>query len=418
MKTCSWGIFLLSMLATLSAFQSPHADANPPGAPAAANPATPHASRPEFGVLYSVWIRPGDSLATVRIRLTRNADWVRWLRLEAPADRYTAVKGSGTVTREGTQIVWQPSGDRPALQYTVNLQSVRQSGRFDGMVTPDWGIFRADDIAPVVRVDVKDGTQSLAKLSLNLPDGWSAVTAYPEYTSGRIRIDNPRRIFDRPSGWMAIGHLGVKRERVGDTRLAIAAPKAQGVARMDILAFFRWTLPTLQSLFPEFPERLLVVSAGDPMWRGALSGPNSLFVHADRPLISENGTSTFLHELVHVAMRARSRPDSDWIVEGMAEYYSLEVLHRSGALSDARFEKAHASLAKWGTEAPKLDVPHSSGPVTAKAVGVLRAIDRDIRSASKGRKSLDDVARALAATDEPVTRARFDALVARARKGL
>jgi hypothetical protein len=186
---------------------------------------------------------------------------------------------------------------------------------------------------------------------------------------------------------------------------------------MDTLAFFRMTLPTLQGIFPGFPERLLVVSAGDPMWRGALSGPGSLFVHADRPFISENGTSTFLHELVHVAMRARSRPDSDWIVEGLAEYYSLEVLHRSGALSDARFEKAHASLAAWAAEAPSLDVPHSTGPVTAKAVGALRAIDREIRSASKGRKSLDDVARALAEADEAVTRARFDTLVAAAKKG-
>jgi len=115
-------------------------------------------------------------------------------------------------------------------------------------------------------------------------------------------------------------------------------------------------------------------------------------------------------------MRARSRPDSDWIVEGMAEYYSLEVLHRAGALSDDRFEKAHASLAAWGAEAPSIEVPHSTGAVTAKAVGVLRAIDRDIRSASKGRKSLDDVARALAAANEPVTRARFDALVAAAKK--
>ncbi len=384
----------------------------------AAAPEGSSATRPAYGVLYTAWIHAGDPLATVRIRLTRNAGWVRWIRLEAPADRYTAIKGSGTVERQGNQILWRPAGDRPSLQYTVNLDSKRESGRFDGLVTPEWGIFRADDLAPVVRVDMQDGTQSQAKLALELPEGWSAVTPYPAFASGRLRIDNPRKIFDRPSGWMAVGKLGVRRERIGGTRVSLAAPLGQGVHRMDTLAFFRWTLPTLQGIFPEFPERLLVVSAGDPMWRGALSGPNSLFVHADRPLISENGTSTFLHELVHVAMRARSRPDSDWIVEGMAEYYSLEVLHRSGALSDARFEKAHASLATWGATAPTLDVPHSTGPVTAKAVGVLRTIDRDIRSASRGRKSLDDVARALATADEPVTRARFDAQVSAAKKGL
>ena len=181
---------------------------------------------------------------------------------------------------------------------------------------------------------------------------------------------------------------------------------------MDILAFLHWTLPELQRVFPAFPPRLLLVSAGDPMWRGALSGPASVFVHADRPLISENATSTFLHELVHVAMHAKSGPKSDWIVEGLAEYYALEVLHRSGGIDDKRFEAAHAALAEWGKQAPSLEVAAASGPVTARAVGVLRGIDRDIRAKSGGKHSLDEVARALAEEGKPVTHARFEQLVA------
>ena len=57
-----------------------------------------------------------------------------------------------------------------------------------------------------------------------------------------------------------------------------------------LLAFLRWNLPALVDIFPDFPERVLVVSAGDPMWRGGLSGPGSLYIHAERPLISGNGT--------------------------------------------------------------------------------------------------------------------------------
>ncbi len=407
MTTPRWGIFLLLTVLILGSV---------PGASGAPAPASVSGEN-RYGVLFTAWIRPGDPLATVRIRLTKNAEFVRWMRLSAASPKYSAFKGSGSITQEADGLLWHPSGERPWLQYTVNLESKRESGRFDGLVTADWAIFRADDLVPPVHIDMADGTRSASKLSLELPTGWSAATPFPPYKSGRFRIDNDDRRFDRPTGWVALGKLGIRRERINATRLTIAAPTGQGVRRMDTLAFFRGTLPTLQSVFPEFPERLLVVSAGDPMWRGALSGPDSLFVHADRPLISENGTSTFVHELVHVAMRARSRPDSDWIVEGLAEYYSLEVLHRSGMLGDARFEKAHAGLAAWGAEAPTLAVAHSTGPVTAKAVGVLRAIDRDIRSASKGKKSLDDVARALAAANEPVTRAGFDALVAAAKKG-
>lgn len=391
------------------------------GCSSAGAASTSGATRPAYSVMYTAWIRAGDPVATVRIRLTRKGEWVRWMRLDVPEDRYSDFKGSGTIVREGKEVLWRPgvgkASKTPWLQYRVNLESRRESGRYDGRVTADWALFRGDDLAPVVRVDMEDGTQSRSKLSLQLPEGWASATPFPRYASGRFKVDNPRRIFDRPSGWILLGKLGVRRERIGGTQLSVAAPAGENVHRMDILAFLRWTLPTLQDVFPDFPARLLVVGAGDPMWRGALSGPGSLFVHADRPLVSENGTSTYLHELVHVAMRARSRPGSDWIVEGLAEYYSLETLHRSGALSAARFEKAHAGLAAWGASAPSLGVDRASGPVTARAVGVLRGIDAEIRRASGGRNSLDDVARRLAATDAPVTRELFDGLVASARAG-
>ncbi len=369
------------------------------------------AERPTYGVLYTVWIKPGKPVATVRIRLSHHPEWVRWIRLNADPARYSGFKGSGDVEIKGSKVTWRPPVSDAQLQYRVNLQSKRESGRFDGLVTPDWALFRADDLVPPVHLDMEDGTQSKAKLALSLPDGWSAATPFPRYTSGRYNIDNPRRLFDRPIGWLLLGKFGARRETVDGTHLTVAAPRGAKVRRMDMLAFFRWTLPTMRKLFPRFPSRLLVVSAGDPMWRGALSGPNSLFVHADRPMISENATSTLLHELVHVAMRAQGVPGADWIVEGLAEFYSLEVLRRSGAISSARFEKAHRALAEWGKTAGRLDVPRSSGATTARAVGALREIDAEIRSLSKGKASLDDVVRAMALESDDVTLTSFRAQV-------
>ncbi|MBP6382041.1 MAG: hypothetical protein KA321_05080, partial [Pseudomonadales bacterium] len=48
---------------------------------AAAEP-DPAAQRPQYGVLYTAWIKAGEPWATVRIRLTRHPEWVRWMRLE------------------------------------------------------------------------------------------------------------------------------------------------------------------------------------------------------------------------------------------------------------------------------------------------------------------------------------------------
>ncbi len=195
------------------------------------------------------------------------------MRFNADPARYSDFKGSGELRIDGHSVLWRPPQQDAWLRYQVKLESRRESGRYDGLVTDSWAMFRADDLVPPVHLDMQDGTQSQAKLRLNLPQGWSVETPFPRYASGRLRIDNPQRLFDRPTGWIVAGEIGTRRETIGATHVTIAAPTGQGVRRMDMLAFLRWTVPTLQSLFPQFPPRLLVVSAGDPMWRGALSAP-------------------------------------------------------------------------------------------------------------------------------------------------
>lgn len=385
--------------------------------PLAQHCAAQEAERPHYSVLYTAWIEAGDPVATVRVRLTRHPEWVQWMTFKADPERYTDFKGTGSIEITDDGVHWVPPEEDAYLQFHVNLESRRSSGRFDGLVTDNWAIFRADDLIPPARVSMEDGTQSRAKLQLNLPPEWSVATPFPRYTSGRFRIDNPDRLFDRPTGWIVMGDIGTRIGTIGNTHVNVAAPKGQNMRRMDMLAFLRWTLPTLQELFPQFPERLLIVGADDPMWRGALSAPDSLYVHSDRPLISENATSTLLHEIVHVAMGATGVPDADWIVEGLAEYYSLETLLRSGAISEKRFLKAHADLAAWGQDSAPLNSNHSSGAITARAVGVLRAIDAEIRTSSDGKHSLDDVVRQLTEEGKPITNQRFRELAMSAAGG-
>ncbi|MEY6430830.1 hypothetical protein ABC977_00225 [Thioalkalicoccus limnaeus] len=390
---------ILRLLLLASALTLPTGFAN------ATDPAT-------FGVLYSVWIKPESESAVVKIRLTRNVHFVQRLTLRIDPQRHSHFFGTGQVSVQGNQVRWTPPAQDAWLQYRVDINSRRDNGAYDGMITPEWALFRADDLVPPIHSKFKDRTSASAKLQFRLPEGWSVETRYPRYESGRFKVDDPRRRFGRPTGWLVMGHIGTRRDHIGDSRVAVSAPVGQDVRYLDILALLRWTLPSIQQLFPGFTDRLLVVSAGDPFWRGALSGPGSIYLHRDRPLISGNGTSTLVHELIHVAMRARSGPGANWIVEGLAEYYSLEILRRSGTISEARFERAHRKLAEWGKDVESLDVERSSGPITARAVGVMREIDREIRRKSNGAHSLDDVARALAADEGPVTVRRFEELVA------
>jgi predicted metalloprotease with PDZ domain len=168
---------------------------------------------------------------------------------------------------------------------------------------------------------------------------------------------------------------------------------------MDTLALLNWTLPELARLLPDLPPRLTIVSAGDPMWRGGLSAPQSLFIHADRPLISENATSTLLHEVMHMALGVTARTGHDWIVEGLAEFYSLELLHRSGTISPQRYAQARTDLATWAKDATDLCKATSTGATTALAVGLLADLDSEIRKQTAGDASLDDVTRQLTQID-------------------
>jgi predicted metalloprotease with PDZ domain len=186
-------------------------------------------------------------------------------------------------------------------------------------------------------------------------------------------------------------------------RVIVAGPLNESVRRLDMLALLNWNLPKARRLVPDMPKRILVVSAGDPMFRGGLSGPNSLFIHADRPLLSENGSSTLVHELVHVATRLEGEKGADWIVEGIAEYYSLKLLWRSGTLDDHRYKQTFRKYEMWAEEADRLDVEIARGPITARAVGIMRKLDHEIYKKTKHDKSLDDVVRMLVSAEQKVS---------------
>ena len=209
---------------------------------------------------------------------------------------------------------------------------------------------------------------------------------------------------------MVLGELGVRRETISGVRVAVAGPIDNGVRRMDTLALLNWTLPELARLLPDLPSRLTIVSAGDPMWRGGLSAPQSLFIHADRPLISENATSTLLHEVLHLTLDLSAESGYDWIIEGLAEYYSLELLHRSGTISQRRHEQAKTDLAAWAKNAKNLCQGSSTGATTALAVGVLADLDTELRQLTASMANLDDVTRQLTQINGRIDLEQFTAI--------
>lgn len=322
---------------------------------------------------------------------------------------YSDFKADGQWTQDSPALgVWQPAKGKAKLTYLVRINHERAPGRFDARITKDWALLRGDDLVPAVKLRQEDHTVLVSRLQFDLPKGWKSVeTGWQRVGKNKFRIDNPQRKFDRPTGWIVAGKVGTRRAKLGETDVAIAAPVGEGMRPMDVLTLLTFIWPHAQDVFPRDPAKLLIVGAGDPMWRGGLSAANSYYMHSDRPLVSENGTSSLVHELVHVFSRIRARDRSDWITEGLAEYYAIELMRRAGGLSEERYQKIREQLIRWSKPVQSLRTDNSSGPVTARAVLLLQELDREIRQATKGTtqpRSLDDVTRGLMRLDKASTK--------------
>lgn len=348
-----------------------------------------------YEAAYTAALKPDAGVIDIDLRLS-GEKLPSKIVLTIDPRRHRDLTSTDPVQIEGATATWRPRGNFSRLRFAFVVNRERSGGGYDSYMTSEWAVFRGDKMIPRARVTGRRGLESSASLQFTAPKDWSVITPYAPVAEHRYEFDEPDRRFDRPEGWMLAGKIGTRGEAIGGVQTIVAAPTGDKARRQDTLSFLNWNLPPLLKVFPDFPRRILIVQAGDPMWRGGLSGPASLFLHSDRPLISENRTSTLLHELVHVAMGVHADEESDWIVEGLAEYYSLETLKRSGGVSERRYAEALARLERWAKRAPTLFSDRSNGAVTARAVLTLKEVDAEVRAATKNKASLDDIARRLA----------------------
>lgn len=353
-----------------------------------------------YDLVYRLEFDPDAGGGRASLRVKQDEALLRRLRFSVD-DHVADFKGDGEVERDDDEVTWRIPDDGGVLRWKIDVENPRGDDAYDAYIADDWAMFRADDVFPSARATMAKGATSAATFEYTGPDGWSILTPFPEKESPFTVVNDERR-FDRPTGWLVLGRIGVRREVIADVQVAVGGPVGQGVRRMDVLALLNWVLPGLVEVIPDFPKVLSLVSAGDPMWRGGLSGPNSFYMHASRPLLSENGTSTLVHELMHIGLSRRAVRGDDWIIEGLAEFYSVELLRRTGTVTPERHTITLDMLREWSQDAEQLKARRSKGPITAKAVLVMRAVDQEIRKRTDGDKSLDDVMRALSEKEEPL----------------
>ena len=322
------------------------------------------------------------------------------VRLRMDPGRYSQVRGDGRVTRAGDRVTWEPPEQGGALHYRYKIDHERRGGGYDAKIGPHWAIVRGDDLVPAAAVTATRGAESRARLRFTLPEGLDqrrhALPARAQ-RGASSSWSIPKRRFDRPVGWIIAGEVGTRREWI-DGAASSASPgrRASRAPQRHDRVRQRRPCRSSSARSARLPPKLLVVSAGDPMWRGGLSGPRSLFLHASRPLVSENGTSSLVHELFHAVTRIRGARGDDWIAEGLAEYYSIELPRRAGLLSreplreGARVDAALLARRRAPARAPR----RRAGSPRARCCCCTSSTARSRRAAT-ARPSLDAVVRAL-----------------------
>lgn len=366
-----------------------------------------------YGLLFELQLSADDSVARGTITVEQKSALLREARFRARPDRYSDFRGDGDVTRDGMFVIWRPPPEGGKLRYRVVIDNQRRSGSYDARVARRWALFRGDDVFPSAATRHAPGARSRTRVRFSLPDDWTVVAPYrPRDDSVSFNVINKKRRFDRPIGWFVAGQLGVRRDTIEDIQVAVAGPVNHGIERIPMLAMLRWTLPLLAAEADNRPAFLSIVSANDAMWRGGLSAPNSVYVHAERPLLSENATSTLLHEMVHVLMPLPTAADHDWVDEGLAEYLTLRTLHDSGTISADRFAKSLDGFRRRGKAVASLKTRQASGEVTARAVSVFEDLDRELQQRTDGERDIFDFARALVAAEKPVDLVRMREIAA------
>ena len=371
-------------------------------------------------VRFELDLKGGKPVTGARIVVRQDSGALREIVLDRTLVQNAA--GDGQITFDRNGVRWVPPAAGGTLRYRVPL-SHRRQGRhavgYDAWVGETFAVFRGEDAFPIRTWRRAKGSTLNGELRIQLPRAWALVTPYPSDVRGRLQIRNPGRRLPRPLGWISAGDLGIRRDRVGDIDISVTAPRGLRMERVAMLGVLRWTLPQLVpqlTAVQSRPRRINIVAAGAPMWLGALSGPNSIFVNADRPLISENGTSTIVHEMVHVLLAdLATPPDQDWIDEGLAEFLSLRALRDSGTLSSSRYDATITEFRRWGAPVPTLRTTAARGPVTARAVTLFHDLDAELQAASSGRQSVATLVHSLLLSTQ---QADLESLRAGARKVL
>lgn len=390
---------------------------------------------PNFSVSYEVQIKKKQLLRPKVIMKLRGADEVLEVTSILEKQRYKYFQGDGKFTQIGNDIVWIPGKMNATMTYEVDLLNLRKPKVYDSYGKDDWIITRTTDFFPRKNFTFRKAAKSYTLVKFILPEGWQVVSSMTEFEENTfLAREATDKRYEWPTGWLAIGKIEKESIDFGGVRVEVAYPEAfvrpskskkkknREIRKRNIERFkkhftqainiYKNVVPRMVTFMPSCPKKFLVIMGESPMWRGGLSGEESLYINRLTPNIADDYSSTLIHEYFHVCQGfKKDKRDAEWFIEGLAEYFSMRLLYESGVTSLEDFSKGMDILKKesiWGVNLLRSKsevVYYKNSPI------VLFVLDEMIREGTLGQKSLKDVVRSLSGVKKRVNTKLFREIV-------
>jgi hypothetical protein len=320
--------------------------------------------------------------------------------LEIELGQGATVESMSGFERTGERtFAWTEDTGEPMIRYTMPADRQgsgdqggveSSSGGYTFIDTGEWGVVPVPDVGISLR-----GTESVGFDRAVSVDG-------PGATGGDIAF---------------FGEVTEYERAVDGGRIRLVVPEVADLeespdAILDALAGARERLAVGSRREAVF----MVAVPRDIDWgskRGIQYGAADAWVVDDATLDERN--PVWLHEYVHVRQRFSGRnddtaPEAKWIVEAQADYYAGLLALESGRTDFTDFsgllERGERSLYADSTLADPSTWDDSNTPYTKGAL-VYGEIDRQLRLATGGDRTLEDVFRTLNAQEGTVTEADF-----------
>jgi hypothetical protein len=343
--------------------------------------------------------------AHARVSFATDSEWAKRFISEVARDSARALSAdeSGWSAND-----WH-AGE--CLSYRADLAAIAAERK------PDVGWRAGEDIvvAPQLWLLRVDGQEEDARISIDLPAGWSISAPWqqltrddkaPKGTSILFRIPNT------PADWsasVAFGHFDEKRIELpgGVLRLAILGgvdPTQRDklehwfgrVARSVLGAYGRLPLADVQVLMLPVGARGQAVVFGQSV-RGQGNALH-LLIDPSRPEAEFDEDWMAVHELSHL-MHPYLGDRGSWLAEGLATYYQNVLRARGGLLTVAQawdrlaegFQRGAAAAGADTLEqtAANMHRTHAFQRVYWAGASFWLTVDRDLRRTSDGKIGLD-----------------------------